>query len=523
LTFVSDPSVPIIKSATAIVVLNQYFSYTPIPDAPASSFNYIGLDGNLGGTLPPGLGFDPATGTIFGAYPPDTINIRPRDGIQFIATDSTGTRNGTAPLNLIIGLHDFEIEALTTHVSGPASPRYAIFTDDPKTSGGAAGNLKGDAVGDSVTYTVPIAVAGTYDVKVGIKTNKGKGIFQLAIDGVNQGDPVDEYSPTTGYDVRDLGPHTFLNAGDSSFQFTVTGKNPSSIGYHLVFDYIDLVPRSEAENLPARATAPNSIVMEDCASGSFYYLLQATAVGDSVTYRVPIAVAGTYDVKVGVKQRPDNGIFQLTIDGANQGYAQDEYSSMAGFHVRDLGTHTFTAPNSAFRFTVTGKNPLSSNYALAFDYIDLVLATALETETLPVSGNSAPYTYFDDPELSGGEGTLLEATRRGDFITFTIPIAVRGVYNVKVGVRTNSDEGKFQLFIDGATNAQGDPQDEYSAAVGYKVLDLGTVRFTDPGNHSFKFKVTGKNSASSGYHLAFDYIDLVRTKETQPPPTCFSP
>src|SRR4029077_10667150 len=176
---------------------------------------------------------------------------------------------------------------------GPASPRYSIFTDDPKTSGGAAGILKEDTVGDSVTYTVPIAMAGTYDVKVGIKTNKGKGIFQLAIDGVNQGDPVDEYSPAMGYDVRDLGPHTFLNAGDSSFQFTVIGKNPSSIGYQLVFDYIDLVPRSEAENLPAQATAPHSIVMEDCASGSFYYLLQATAVGDSVTYTVPIAVAGT--------------------------------------------------------------------------------------------------------------------------------------------------------------------------------------------------------------------------------------
>ncbi|MEO7167420.1 MAG: kelch repeat-containing protein [Chthoniobacterales bacterium] len=537
LTLVSDPSVPIIKSASATVVLNQYFSYTPMPDAPASSFNYIGLDGNLAGTLPPGLSFDSASGTISGAYSaqvqsgPETINIRPREPVQLIATNSTGTGTGTAPLNLIIGLHDFEVEALTTQLSGPGSPRYAIFTADPNTSGGAGGLLKEDAVGDSVTYTVPIAVAGNYDIKVGIKTNKGKGIFQLAIDGVNQGTPQDEYSSAMGYDVRDLGPHTFPNAGDSLFQFTVTDKNPSSIGYELVFDYIDLVPRSEAESLPAQATAPHSIVMEDCASGTFYYLLQATTAGDSVTYTVPtpvnsngVVLTGTYDVKVGVKQRPDKGIFQLTIDGANQGYAQDEYSLTAGFHVRDLGTHTFGPnPTSSFQFTVTGKNPLSTKYTLAFDYIDLVLATALETETLTVSGNSDPYTYFPDPELSGGEGTLLEATASGDFISFTIPIAVAGVYDVKVGIRTNTDEGKFKLFINGATKAQGDSQDEYSAAVGYKVLDLGTVRFTDTGDKSFKFKVTGKNSASSGYHLAFDYIDLVRTKETQPLSPCFSP
>jgi N-acetylneuraminic acid mutarotase len=516
LTFVSDPAVPIIKSSHATVVLNQYFSYTITPDAPADSFDYIGIDGLKHGPLPtceglpPGLCFDGVT--ISGTYTPeiqsapDTIKIRPRESVQLIAHNSTGTGTGTAPLNLTIGLHDFEIEALTTQASAP----YAIFTTDPKTSGHAAGILKEDNVGDSVTYTVPIAVAGTYYVKVGTKTNQGHGKFQLAIDGLNQGTPQDEYSAAMGYKVFDLGPHTFVNAENSSFQFTVVDKNPLSIGYRLVFDYIDLVPRSEAENLPAQHTAPLSIVMDDHASGGFYSLLQATTVGDSVTYTVPIAVAGTYDVKVGVKQRSDKGIFQLTIDGANQGYAQDEYSPAVGYNVLDLGTHTFNPPNSLFQFTVTEKNPMSSNYTLAFDYIDLVLATALETETLTVSANTAPYTYFPDPELSGGEGTLLEAIRRGDYITFTIPIAVTGVYNVKVGVRTNTDEGKFQLFINGSRKAQGTEQDEYSPAVGYKVLDLGTVRFTTTGDQMFQFKVTNKNSLSSGYQLAFDYIDLVR-------------
>src|SRR5439155_4712852 len=147
-----------------------------------------------------------------------------------------------------------------------------------------------DIPGASVTYTVPIAAAGTYDVKVGIKTNKGKGRFQLAIDGVNQGDLQDEYSPAMGYDVRDLGPHKFLNAGDSSFQFTVIDKNGMSTGYELVFDYIDLVPRSEAELLPAQHTAPLTNVAEDKASGGFYSLLQATVAGDSVTYTVPTPV-----------------------------------------------------------------------------------------------------------------------------------------------------------------------------------------------------------------------------------------
>src|SRR5260370_13295472 len=134
------------------------------------------------------------------------------------------------------------------------------------------------------------------------------------------------------------------------------------------------------------------IAAERSASGGVTSLLQATMAVDSVTYTVPIALAGTYDVKVGVKHRPDKGIFQLTIDGANQGYPQDEYLATAGFDVRDLGTHTFNPPNSSFQFRVTSKNPISTKYTLGFDYIDLVLATALETETLPVvASNSVEY------------------------------------------------------------------------------------------------------------------------------------
>ena len=81
---------------------------------------------------------------------------------------------------------------------------------------------------------------GTCDVKMGIQTRKDKGILQLAIAGVNQGMPQDEYSPTIGYEVRDLGTVTFIGAGNQAFQFVVTGHNPSSIGYTLAFDYIDL-------------------------------------------------------------------------------------------------------------------------------------------------------------------------------------------------------------------------------------------------------------------------------------------
>jgi hypothetical protein len=42
----------------------------------------------------------------------------------------------------------------------------------------------------------------------------------------------------------------------------------------------------------------------------------------------------------------------------------------------------------------------------------------------------------------------------------------------------------------------------------YAVFDLGNFNFAAAGNYAFKFTVTGKNAASSGYSIAFDDITL---------------
>jgi hypothetical protein len=55
----------------------------------------------------------------------------------------------------------------------------------------------------------------------------------------------------------------------------------------------------------------------------------------------------------------------------------------------------------------------------------------------------------------------------------------------------------------------GQPQDEYYPSVTYVMRDLGLASFSVGGNYAFKFTVNSKNSSSSGYTLAFDYIDLI--------------
>jgi hypothetical protein len=62
---------------------------------------------------------------------------------------------------------------------------------------------------------------------------------------------------------------------------------------------------------------------------------------------------------------------------------------------------------------------------------------------------------------------------------------------------------------------QGDPQDEYTSTVGYNVRELGTVTFLSAGNQAFEFLVSGKNTTSSGYAVAIDYIELIPTNRQE--------
>ena len=147
--------------------------------------------------------------------------------------------------------------------------------------------------------------------------------------------------------------------------------------------------------------------------------------------------------------------------------------------------------------------------------LKILTASRLETESLKVAAKTPPpngitpaqwFGVFNAIAASGGAGTYFNATAPGQFITYTVPVARAGTYHVKVGIQTKPNKGTFRLAINGAR--QGAVQDEYNASVGYGVRDLGTV-YLNSGNQAFKFTVAGKNANSTGYTLAFDYVELL--------------
>jgi hypothetical protein len=103
-------------------------------------------------------------------------------------------------------------------------------------------------------------------------------------------------------------------------------------------------------------------------------IADGTAAGAYLNFTVNVATPGTYDIKAATKEFPTRGIFQLSVNGANVGPAEDEYNANGNgvFYEYDLGNMTFSsAGNYSFKFTVTGHNSSSSGYTVCFDYIKL--------------------------------------------------------------------------------------------------------------------------------------------------------
>ena len=169
-------------------------------------------------------------------------------GVNGNQNDNSFTNSGAVyvfnglPATARLETEALKVQAVSPVPSGYSTAQWYGVFNAAAASHGAGTYFNANAIGNYITYTVPVAKPGTYHLRVGIQTKPNKGIWRLAINGLNIGQPQDEYYPSVSYGVRDLGAATFSVAGNYAFKFTVAGKNASSTGYTLAFDYIELVP-----------------------------------------------------------------------------------------------------------------------------------------------------------------------------------------------------------------------------------------------------------------------------------------
>jgi hypothetical protein len=154
------------------------------------------------------------------------------------------------------------------------------------------------------------------------------------------------------------------------------------------------------------------------------------------------------------------------------------------------GTGGLTASQKILTWTFTSQPPLTS--------------VTYQTEKLSAVSSGPVFRTFTWPNFPDGVGTILDSTKVGDNVTFTVNVASAGTYDLHVASKNYSARGIWQLNVDGVN--VGPAEDEYSPIVTYVDFDLGPLVIGAPGNHLFKFTVTGRNPSSTDFKIAFDTL-----------------
>ncbi|MBQ4557281.1 MAG: DUF2961 domain-containing protein [Clostridia bacterium] len=94
------------------------------------------------------------------------------------------------------------------------------------------------AADNTLTTTVSVSKAGTYNISGGFTAAKDYGIIDLYINGTKVG-TFDGYSASVTHMTAAFGSAT-LNAGSNTIEFKITGKNASATKHYVGIDYIKL-------------------------------------------------------------------------------------------------------------------------------------------------------------------------------------------------------------------------------------------------------------------------------------------
>jgi len=160
----------------------------------------------------------------------------------------------------------------------------------------------------------------------------------------------------------------------------------------------------------------------------------------------------------------------------------------------------------------------------AADFGAIEMNPRWQTELLSVAdkGAATHQVVVTPAGLDRGAGTSYAAKgATNEFVTYRLPVAEAGYYDVTIGLLRTPMGGKLQLAIADATSGAwtdlGAPQDAFAASGTFAALGpFRSPLFVTPGEKLIRFTVVGKNPASDGYELTLDYIDAIRSRKVCP-------
>ena len=129
------------------------------------------------------------------------------------------------------------------------------------------------------------------------------------------------------------------------------------------------------------------------------------------------------------------------------------------------------------------------------------------TTSLAALSSGPTFRTFAWTGYPTGMGTILDATKAGDNVAFTVNVALAGTYALSVNSKLFNTRGTFQITVDGLP--ANITSDEYNASSAGLLGNFSLGTFTmNAGNHTILFQVAGKDAASSGYTISFGQLSL---------------
>ncbi len=218
-----------------------------------------------------------------------------------------------------------------------------------------------------------------------------------------------------------------------------------------------------------------------------------------------------------ISQLSDNGTVSATVAFGTgetsvtiKGWSPTQPTVTAS--VGAVGSVTYDAGTGIFSVPVT---PGSSSTAQISITRTAGTQTTIkyEAEALSIIASTPTARNGGDNNMSNNNGAFLDATAAGNLVTYNVHVPEARTYDVQIATKDQSNRGMFQVAVasspTGSYTNHGAVQDEYAASSTYTMHDIGTITFGTAGDKSFRFTVTGKNAASSGFGLAIDSITLI--------------
>ncbi|TDF97467.1 PQQ-dependent sugar dehydrogenase, partial [Paenibacillus piri] len=353
------------------------------------------------------------------------------------------------------------------------------------------------AVNDWIEYTVNVPAPGTYNVLFTYKTNNNRGIVQLFIDGTTQGNPVDEYFASQTYRTADLGNVTFTTGGDRKFRFVVTGKNASSSGTGITFDYIKLV------EIPGGGPAPGpmNVRLQTIPQQQPFVQVKQNAHPHIIAVynqeRSIIAYTGTTAADLTAEIESPAAMNQsYTVTDAVYGQISGSKPLQTGNRLNVTSqdgtastSYSITVTDIVYEAAVTGKYTMSGNFS-----------------TTAGTDHATNYAYNG---ATNGSQLQVTFTAAGDWIEFTVNVPAAGNYQIALGYCKSNNRANPQLSV-GGTDV-GLPVVQYVSDAALQGMYLSAIgqAHLEAGSQTFRFKHAGR-SGGSGNVISFDIITLTK-------------